>query len=103
MAHFAIGTRPHSTGLGVSSLGNSCDRLPHYLCDVTHHLLVCITLGLVIGFGIQLEFGRHREESKHSLRKVAVFVLYRGMDIPNGQVDRPGVWVARAVRKLRLI
>jgi len=102
-AHFAVGTRPQSTGIDVSSLGKSRDRLQHYLGDITQHLLVYISLGSVIGCGIPLEFVRHREESKHNLREVAVCVPYRGMDIPNGQVDRPGFLGAGEVRELRLV
>ena len=101
--HFAFGTRPQGTGIDVPSLWKLCDRLQYYLGDITQHLLVYISLGSIIGCGILLDFGRHQEEGKHNLRKVAVCVPYRGMDIPNGQVDRPGFLVAEAVRELYLI
>jgi len=56
-------------------------------------MLVYIVLGSVIGCGIRLEFGWYPEEGQENLLEVAVFVLYRGMDIPNGQVDWPGFLV----------
>ena len=75
----------------------SRDRLQHYLGDITQHLVGCIPRGSVIGCRIQLEFRQHQDIGKNNVRKVAVFVLYRGMDIPNGQVDRPGFLGAREV------
>jgi hypothetical protein len=50
-----------------------------------------------------LELGQHREEGKYNLHQVAVNVLYRGMDIHNGQVDRPDVRVAGEVGEPRLV
>jgi hypothetical protein len=102
-ANFAVGTRPQSTGIDISSLGKLRDRLQHYFGDITQHLLVYISLGSVIRCGIPLEFGRHWDEGKHNLCELAVFVQYRGMDIPNGQVYRPGFLVAGEVRELRLV
>jgi hypothetical protein len=101
--HFAVGTRPQRTGIDVSSLWISRDRLQHYLGDITQHLLVYIPLGSVIGCGIPSECGRHWEKGKQNLHEVAAFVPYRGMDIPNGQVDRAGFLVAGDVRELRLV
>jgi len=43
------------------------------------------------------------EEGNHNLREVAVFVPYRGMDIPKGQVDQPGILAAGEVREPCLV
>jgi len=40
---------------------------------------------------------------KDNLCKIAVFVPYRGLDIPSGQVDRTGFLVTREVRTMCLV
>jgi len=102
-ACFVVGTRPPSTSIDVMCPRKSNEQLQKYFRDLTRHLHVYIALGSVIGCGILLEFGRHREEGKQNLGKVTVFVQYRGLDIPNGQVDQPRCIVAGEVLELRLI
>jgi len=62
--HIAVGIRLQSTGIAASSSGKLHDWLQHYLSDITQHPPVYISLGLVIGCGMLLAFGRHREEGK---------------------------------------
>jgi len=37
------------------------------------------------------------------MREVAVIIPYRGMDIPNSRLDRPGFLVAGDARELSLV
>ena len=63
-ACFVVGTRPPSTSIDVLCPRKSNEQLQKYFGDLTRHLHVYIALGSVIGCGILLEFGRHREEGK---------------------------------------
>jgi hypothetical protein len=103
MALCANENRPQSTRIDIFYITQSWDLHDHYFGNVIHHMLVFISPGSHIRCGIPLEFWRHREEGKQNLFVVALFVPDGGMDIPNGQVHRPGLFVAGGVCELYLI
>jgi len=102
MVYFSVGIRPESAGINDSSRRKSRDYLPQYVGENAQHLMDYIPWGSVIGCAFPLDFWWHQEEGKHNVCMIAVYVQYRGMDIPNCEIDQPGFAVAGKVGELHL-